>query len=134
MSLRKSPTLTPALLASNRRNAKKSTGPRTARGKAISRLNRFRHGNRSPEYVNFLKAVLDAPLGEMGRTVQTRLLSKQVIHPLFTHIADAFVEADIGICKERGRVRTESEKTVHTRTFEAGTLLKTKVNGNDTSR
>ena len=53
MSLRKSPTLTLALLASNRRNAKKSTGPRTARGKAWSWLNRFRDGMRSMEYVNF---------------------------------------------------------------------------------
>ena len=33
MSLRKSPTLTPALLEANRRNARKSTGPRTARGR-----------------------------------------------------------------------------------------------------
>jgi hypothetical protein len=48
VSLRKSPTLTPALLAANRRNAKKSTGPRTARGKAWSRLNSLRHGCHSP--------------------------------------------------------------------------------------
>jgi hypothetical protein len=33
MSLRKRPTLTPALLAANRANAQKSTGPRTVRGK-----------------------------------------------------------------------------------------------------
>ena len=38
MSLRKSPWMTPALLASNRRNAKESTGPQTLRGKAWSRL------------------------------------------------------------------------------------------------
>ncbi len=44
MSLRKSPTLTPALVASNRRNAKKSTGPRTARGKAWLPLNRLGDG------------------------------------------------------------------------------------------
>jgi hypothetical protein len=42
MSLRKPPTLTAALIASNRRNAKKSTGPGTAPGKAWSRLNRLR--------------------------------------------------------------------------------------------
>ena len=101
MSLRKSPTLTPALLASNRRNAKKSTGPRTARGKAIARLNSFRHGMRSPEYVNFLKALYDAPLGEMGRTAQALLASKEVIHPLFVERAQACVQADIEICKER---------------------------------
>ncbi len=100
MSLRKCPTLTPALLASNRRNAKKSTGPRTARGKAWSRLNRFQHGMRSPEYINFFKALHDAPLGKVGMMADALLSSPQVIHPLFTHIADAFVEADIEMCKE----------------------------------
>ena len=47
MSLRKSPTRTPALLAANRANARKSTGPRTARGKSFVRLNALRHGRRS---------------------------------------------------------------------------------------
>jgi len=100
VSLRKSPTLTPALVASNCRNARKSTGPRTARGKAWSRLNRFRHGMRSPEYINFFRAVHDAPLGEVGMAADTLLSSQQVIHPLFTQIADAVVQADIDICKE----------------------------------
>ncbi len=44
MSLRKSPTRTPALLAANRANAQKSTGPRTARGKAQITLNPLKHG------------------------------------------------------------------------------------------
>ena len=101
MSLRKSPTLTPALLASNRRNAKKSTGPRTARGKAYSRLNRFRHGMRSPEYVRFFKALHDAPLGEVAMTARAFFRSKQFIHPLFVEMAQAVVQADIEICRER---------------------------------
>jgi hypothetical protein len=99
MSLRKSPTLTPALLASNRRNAKKSTGPRTARGKAWVRLNRFRHGMRSPEYVNYLKALFDAPPGQVGVTAQALLSSKQVHHPLFMEIAQMSVQAEVDICK-----------------------------------
>jgi len=100
VSLRKSPTLSPALLDSNRRNAMKSTGPRTARGRAWSRLNHFRHGMRSPEYINFFKALHDAPLGEVGMTADTLLSSQQVIHPLFMEIAEAGVQADIEICKE----------------------------------
>ncbi len=44
MSLRKRPVLTPRLLAANARNAKKSTGPRTLRGKAFSRLNGWKGG------------------------------------------------------------------------------------------
>jgi len=39
MSLRKSPTLTPALLETNRHNTQKSTGPRMAWGAAQARMN-----------------------------------------------------------------------------------------------
>ena len=38
---------TPKQIAANRRNSKKSTGPRTTRGKAYSRLNALRHGLRA---------------------------------------------------------------------------------------
>jgi hypothetical protein len=100
MSLRRSPTLTPALLAANRRNAKKSTGPRTARGKAWSRLNRLRNGARSPEDISFLNALLDAPPGQMRLTAQALLLSKQAHHPLFMEIAAMSVQAGIDICNE----------------------------------
>ena len=44
MSLRKSPQITPALLAANRRNAQRSTGPRTAAGKQNSKFNSLKHG------------------------------------------------------------------------------------------
>src|ERR1019366_2354167 len=92
MSLRKSPTLTPALLASNRRNAQKSTVPRTARGKAWSRLNRLRGGGCSKEYSNFWEAVLGAPPGRVEETVGALLASKQVIHPLIMRAAETSIE------------------------------------------
>ena len=44
MSLRKSPRLTPALLAAARRIAQHSTGPRTAAAKQNSKLNALKHG------------------------------------------------------------------------------------------
>lgn len=44
MPLRKSPVRTPALLAANRANSLKSTGPRTPRGKARVCLNALKHG------------------------------------------------------------------------------------------
>jgi hypothetical protein len=105
MSLRKSPTLTPALLAANRHNAKKSTGPRTARGKAWSRLNRLRHGARSPEYINFLNALLDAQPGRVAVRAQALLQSQAVLHPLFSEIAELSIQAEIDICEESRRNR-----------------------------
>jgi hypothetical protein len=47
MPLRRSPVLTPRALAARRANALKSTGPRTAAGKARSCLNALRHGRRA---------------------------------------------------------------------------------------
>jgi hypothetical protein len=52
MALRKSPVRTVAMLAANRANAQKSTGPTTAQGKARVALNGLKHGggtNRLPE-------------------------------------------------------------------------------------
>jgi hypothetical protein len=97
MSLRKSPTLTPALLAANRQNAKRSTGPRTAQGKAWSRLNRLRNGWRSQEFMNFLMALHFAPLDRMRVTAQALLDSKPAPHRLFQEAAEIGMQADIGI-------------------------------------
>jgi hypothetical protein len=47
LSLRKSPTRTPAFREAIRRNAEKSTGPWTVRGKGQSCLNRLKTGARS---------------------------------------------------------------------------------------
>ena len=55
MSLRKSPTRTPAFLAANRLNAQKCSGPKTPAGKARSSLNALKHGRyarRLPEQLN----------------------------------------------------------------------------------
>jgi len=44
MSLRKSPQLTPRLLAAARRNAQHSTEPRSSAAKQNSKLNAMKHG------------------------------------------------------------------------------------------
>ena len=44
MSLRKRPALAPRLLAADASNARKSTSPRTRRGKAFSKLNGWKGG------------------------------------------------------------------------------------------
>jgi len=82
MSLRRSPRLTPAFLAANRRNAQKSTGPRTAGGKARARLNRLTHGRRSPLFARFWTALQENP--SKCRWVTQRLLKlEDTRHPLF---------------------------------------------------
>ncbi|MGC9997175.1 MAG: hypothetical protein ABSE79_17795 [Terriglobia bacterium] len=110
MSLRKSPILAPALLASNRRNAKKSTGPRTARGKAWSRLNHMREGWRSPEYISLITALFNAPPGRAGAMAQALLSSKLAVHPLFTELAEICARAEIDIGNESRWRRAEGMK------------------------
>ena len=92
MPLRKSP-MTSARLEANRRNAQKSTGPRTARGKSQSRLNGLRSGTRSRLYEDFLLALLDASPGTIVKTARTVLSPAQAAHPLFAPLVSIFVES-----------------------------------------
>lgn len=94
MSLVKSPTLTPALLAAKRRNAQTSTGPRTARGKAQSRLNALQRGERSPAYRQLWDALLCAPPCSVDRTVSAVLTPDVARHPLFAEAIAMFREAE----------------------------------------
>jgi len=100
VSLRKSPTLTPARLEANRRNALKSTGPRSARGKAWSCRNHFRTGGDSPEYWNFFLTLMNAPPGRMGLVAETLLRAQEVRHPLFVQLAELAVQAEVELCQE----------------------------------
>ena len=96
MPLRKSP-MTPARLAANRRNAQKSTGPRTPLGKSRSRLNGLRSGGRSRLYSDLLLALLDAPPGAVARTARAALTPAQAAHPLLAELAEIFRLADSNV-------------------------------------
>ncbi len=128
MSLRRSPTLTPALLAANRNNAKKSTGPRTARGKASSRWNGLRTGNSCPEYLNFFTALLNAfpqMICGLARALSTQNLR---LHPLFREAAELAVQAEIWVCADERLLSSppaKNNKMNFSRT-KARMLLKTK--------
>jgi hypothetical protein len=90
MPLRKSPTLTPALLAANRRNAQKSTGPRTAGGKARARRNSLRKGTRSPYYRDLLTAMLYAPPYRVKETAQLFLSPEAAYQPMIARTVEFF--------------------------------------------
>ena len=77
MSLRKSPTRTPAFLAANRANARKSRGPTTPEGKARSSLNRLKHGDRSPGHRALMDALMHYP-GILNYDVVDRLVSQHL--------------------------------------------------------
>jgi len=100
MALRKSPTLTPALLAANRRNAQKSTGPRTARGKAQSRMNSLRDGSRSRFYHKLWLGLMDAPPCSVDGTARALLSSELAAHPLFADAVALFRKAEIEVVLE----------------------------------
>ena len=104
MPLRKNP-MTPARLEANRRNSKKSTGPRTARGKSQSRLNGLRSGGRSRLYRDLLLALADAPPCSVAKTARTVLTPAQAAHPLFAQLVEIFRQAEIGVVLQYGRPR-----------------------------
>jgi len=110
MSLRKSPTLTTAALEANRRNAQKSTGPRTRRGKAQSRMNALRSGWYSPTYRKLCWALADAPPYSIGRTARAILSPEQLANPVFAELVEITLEAE-GEVDGRPQVeRREREK------------------------
>lgn len=80
-------TTTPRKAAANRRNAKKSTGPKTAKGKAASRCNALKHGltarevlipgEDETELASFAASLRDhvAPAGPLEELLADRVIS-----------------------------------------------------------
>jgi hypothetical protein len=82
MPLRKSPVRTPALLAANRANAQKSTGPRTPRGKARVSFNSFKHGRYAAQPEDLAERLLRAGYGrEAALYRQVRWQIGQIFRP-----------------------------------------------------
>jgi hypothetical protein len=94
MSLRKSPTRTPALLEANRRNARKSTGPRTAQGKAQTRMNAWRNGDRSRLRRDLWVRLLSAPLGRVEEWAKALMTPEMNLSPHLREVAEIIIEAD----------------------------------------
>jgi len=82
MSRVKPRVMNPAHRAANRRNAQRSNGPRTARGKAQALLNGLRHGHCPPAYRQFWLALWEAPPGTpVATTVRTLITRRKPATP-----------------------------------------------------
>jgi hypothetical protein len=103
--LRKSPTRTPAFLEAIRRNAQKSTGPWTVRGKAQSCLNRLKTGERSRVYRQLWLGLLHAPPGAVEPTALTLLTREQAAHPVFADLVDLSRWAESMTAMDERRIR-----------------------------
>ena len=89
--------MTPARLAASRRNALKSTGPRTERGKIQSSLNNLRSGRYSPRYRVLWGAFLQAPGVSVDEIARILLTPEEARHPLFAERLDSLREVQIEI-------------------------------------
>jgi len=98
VSLVRSARMTPARILANRRNAQKSTGPRTEQGKAHSRMNRLRTGNRSPLLQDFILTWLNAP-----PELVNRVGAPACGHPLFAERLEMFRQAEAEVAEQFDR-------------------------------
>jgi hypothetical protein len=117
MSLSKPRTVSPARIAANRRNAQKSTGPRTAQGKAQSRMNGLREGNRSRYYLNLMLTLLKAPPCSVDKTAKAILTPEQAVHPLFADLVETFRQAEAEVVEETRELYAKLEASKKKNSF-----------------
>jgi hypothetical protein len=106
MPLLRPRTVTPARLAANRRSARRSTGPRTERGKAWSRLNGLRTGGWSPTYERVLLALYEAPLGRVDQTAAAMLTPQELAHPVYARLVERMRQVHRLIIKSSAEYKT----------------------------
>jgi len=107
MSLRKPYVLPPARLAAHRRTARQSTGPRSTRGRAQSRLNRLRDGSRSWLFQDLRCTLTDAPPASVAGTARWTMTPELAAHPLFAELGQIFCQAEAMVVLTRRAVREE---------------------------
>jgi len=107
MSLGKSDLLSPARLAAHRRNARQSTGPRSARGQAQPRLNRLRGGGRSRLFQDLRCTLMAAPPAAVARTAQRTMTPELAAHPLFAELGRILCRAGARVALTRRALREE---------------------------
>ena len=103
MPLLKPLPMTPARREANRRNARQSTGPRSARGQAQSRMNRLTHGGRSALYRGLLGTLSNAPPGAVDQAARAALTPQLAAHPMFAELVEVARQAEIELILETPR-------------------------------
>jgi len=130
MALRKSPTLTPGLLEACRRNAQKSTGPRTVRGMAQTRMNALRGGGRSRLWREFAEDLFYAPPGGVERAVRELLTPELARHRLFAEHAEVAIEAELPemdrLRQVKALCRRKGKKSVSSFDIQSGNVIENK--------
>ena len=107
MSLHKPYALSPPRLAAHCRSARKSTGPRSARGKAQSRLNRLRDGSRSRLFQDLRWTLMDPPAAAVAGTARRTMTPELAGHPLFAKLGQIFYQAGVEVGLTRRALREE---------------------------
>jgi hypothetical protein len=92
--------MTPSRLEADRPNAPKSTGPRSTRGKAQSRMNGLRSGARSRLYRDLWVTLFNAPPCAVERTAAQIFTPELALHPLSADTVEQFREAEIAVAGE----------------------------------
>ena len=88
--MRKLMAVTPATIEANRRNAQKSTGPKSAAGKAISKLNALKHGVLAQTVVVRGQQIKELP-HEFKKLCQEFYTSLSPVRPLEAMLVDQIV-------------------------------------------
>ena len=86
--------VTPARLAANRENARRSTGPRTAAGKSRSALNALRTGARSKTMKLTWQVIAEAPVGGVRRMARQVMTPAERAHPMVAPLLNLYWSPD----------------------------------------
>ena len=109
MSLIHRPPLSDRELAARRANAQRSTGPRTAHGKARSRLNALKHGGRSTRMAEYSENV---GIDQRGLYLLSRLirLPGEASDPIMSAVFGRWLSHE-GMGDEKSNSPSESVQT-----------------------
>jgi len=106
MSWRQQQPVSSSRLAANRRNAQKSTGPRTAAGKSRSSLNALRKGRRSQTIKLLWNIILNAPPGQVVKIARRIMTPAQLALPYVAFMLNEFRSGEDQPLEERMKVRS----------------------------